>query len=141
MHGNWDIRNFAPHFYESRYNYIMRNLLIVSIALASFALIGCGPTEPEGKIDAPATGAGTDPATNNAPATGTESTSNTGGGAGGSVQIHGSGAGGVAPVTGTEGLGGGGGGVQQAAKEKALGAAASAGAGSAGQMGNEEGGE
>jgi len=117
----------------------MRNLLIATIVLASVALIGCGAAEPEGTIDPPATGAGTDPATNNAP-TGTESTSNSGGGDSG-IQIHGAGAGGVAPVTGTESMGGGGGGGQQAAKKKALETAGSAGAGSAGQLGNDEGGE
>lgn len=115
----------------------MRTLLIATIALASFALIGCGNAEPEGKIDTPESGATNDPATNQAPPTGTESTVNTGGGSGSGVQIHGAGAGGMAPVTGTENLGGGG--VQQAAKGKALETAAGAGAGSAGQLGNDDG--
>lgn len=118
----------------------MRNLLIATIVLASVALIGCGAAEPEGKVDTPETGTTNDPATNQAPPTGTESTSNSGGGDSG-IQIHGAGAGGVAPVTGTESMGGGGGGVQQAAKKKALETAGSAGAGSAGQLGNDEGGE
>lgn len=117
----------------------MRTLLIATIALASFALIGCGNAEPEGKIDAPESGATNDPATNQAPPTGAESTADTGGGSGSGVQIHGAGAGGMAPVTGTENLGGGGGGVQQAAKGKALETAAGAGAGSAGQLGNDDG--
>ena len=102
--------------------------------LSTILVIGCsqapGTDEsslpPEGsQASAPGTGGGTDMGSGGS------------GGSSGSVQIHTGGAGGLAPVTGTENLGGGGGGVQQAAKDKARETAAGGGASSLDQMGDE----
>lgn len=95
-----------------RNNAGMSRVLIALLCLG--ALAGChkdpAPTEPAPSLDS------------SQPAPGT--TSQSGGSDG--VQIHSPGAGGLAPVTGTESLGGsGGGGVGQAAKDQARRAAAS----------------
>ena len=103
--------------------------------LSTLLVIGCsqapGSDEsslpPEGsQASAPGTGGGTD--------MGAGGTGGSSGGSSGSVQIHTGGAGGIAPVTGTENLGGG---VQQAAKKKALDTAAGGGASSLDQLGDE----
>lgn len=75
------------------------------LGLAAVALLALGCSQPTTPTQEPAA-QNTTP--NNAPPE-----------SGGGVQIHGAGAGSVAPVTGTENLQGGGGGVNQAAKDKA----------------------
>lgn len=105
----------------------MRKLLIALLALGTLALIGCGSSEPEGKIGEESTT--TDAQTPESGTTSEPTTSNTAPtGDGSGIAIHGAGAGGMAPVTGTENLqgsGGGGGGVGQAAKSAAKNAASS----------------
>ncbi|MFM9872380.1 MAG: hypothetical protein ACKVQS_02810 [Fimbriimonadaceae bacterium] len=117
----------------------MKKLLIAMSLFASFALIGCQNPEPEGKVDGSGTTQGAPTGTTGE--TGTpSSTSNAPTGGDSGIQIQGAGAGGLAPVTGTDNLqgsGGGGGGVGQAAKSAAKNAAANAGGGSTDQMNNE----
>lgn len=97
----------------------MRKLLAITI-LATLALVACGPAEPEGYLE----GDNPNAPTETAPAESTPTETS-----GGGVQIQGgaAGAGGLAPVTGTENLQGGGGGVGQAAKDQARRVSGSAG--------------
>jgi hypothetical protein len=115
----------------------MRNILIALSLIAAFSLIGCQPPEPEGRVD----GAGTTQGAPNATTgeTGSPSTTSSAPNGGDSgIQIQGAGAGGIAPVTGTENLqGSGGGGVGQAAKAAANKAAANSSGGSLDQMGTD----
>jgi hypothetical protein len=103
------------------------------LAALCFALVGCGNPEPEGKLPGDAT-----PDNTSSPEQ-VESASAPAPSGSGSVGIQGgaSGAGGMAPVTGTENLQGGGSGVGAAAKDQARDVAGSMGTGSAGQMGTE----
>ena len=82
----------------------MKILSIIGLAAVAFVVFGCSqPTTP-----AETKPAAQNTTPNNAPPE-----------SGGGAQIHGAGAGSVAPVTGTENLQGGGGGVNQSAKERA----------------------
>lgn len=106
----------------------MRRFWLVAFAVLALGLVsGCGPAEPEGRMEErPVAGeeqAGAAAAT----------------GGGGGVQVTPSAAGGLAPVTGTESLQGGGSGVGQAAKDMARDVAGSAGSGSAGALETAEG--
>lgn len=118
----------------------MKKLFLVAlITSTTLFLIGCQPPEPEGKIDGSGTTQGAPKTTTGE--TGTPATTNAAPAGGDSgIQIHGAGAGGIAPVTGTENLqgsGGGGGGVGQAAKSAAQNAAANASGGTTEQMSTE----
>lgn len=96
---------------------------VFACLIAGLLLAGCEPTTGQ-EAAVPAEGA-----------TANQPVPETGGSS--SVQIHTGGAGGIAPVTGTENLGGGGGGVNQAAKNSARNAADRAGGSSLDQLGSE----
>ncbi len=102
----------------------MKSVWLLPLALL---LAACQPPADSADTQAPET----------PPAVNAEPTAS-GQGSGG-VQIHTGGAGGAAPVTGTESLGGGGSGVGAAAKSAAKRAAGTASQGSVGQ--NDMGGE
>lgn len=109
------------------------------LAAASLAvLVGCSSEEPaEDAAGDVANTPNTAQANPGAPPA-AQPQGNTGGGGNSGVQIHTGGAGGIAPVTGTESLqGGGGGGVHQAAKDSARKAADKAGGSSLDQLGDE----
>ena len=114
----------------------MNKYLAYMIALVSVAMWGCGPTEPEGKIDEAGTSTGAAEGGTSTDEGAPKSTANQPTGDSSGINIHGAGAGGIAPVTGAENIqgSGGGGGVGQAAKSAAQNAAGSASSGSLDQM-------
>jgi hypothetical protein len=110
---------------------------LITTLIAALLLTGCGAPEPEGKLPEDQTPTdGAPPRTGDGTSTDPNATTSTTPESGGGIQIHGGGAGGIAPVTGTESLQGGGSGVGQAAKEKAKEVAGGSGS-SAAQMNSE----